>query len=158
MVSANRLGILVGNLGHSQQTFELGKSVNQFVDSNKDVDLCIFCQNILPTIYPINTSIMNLYDIWGYNGVTLASNLEGAKILSKIHGKQRKIFYVYNFEWTHNPHLYYDYMMVAKDLEIITRTPAHDSMFNNCFNRKSLFTLQEFDLGELWNKLNTKST
>ena len=152
-----KLGIIVPDIAHSQLSYELVNSVNAFVDMNSGVDVVLFVENKLPIMYPVNTAVMELQDAWGYDGNVVATTLSTAKVLAGCPGHNRKLFYVYNFEWIFNANAYYDYIKVVPRLEIITRTPDYDKMFTNCFNRKSEFTLPEMNIEELWTKLNTKS-
>ncbi len=154
----NKLGVLVSSLSHSQQSYELVKSVNQFVENNKNVDVCLFTESTSPPLFEINTAVMGLYDVWGYDGTIIATNLSTAKTINNIPGTNRKLFYVYNFEWIHNPYTFYEYIEMCKNLDIINRTPSHAKIFKNNFNKDSIFTLPEFDLEEIWTKLNTKTT
>lgn len=118
----------------------------------------VFTENIQPSPLRVNGATLGIYDAWGYDGTLIATNLSTAKVLNKMPGHNRKLFYVYNFEWIHNPTLFYEYMEVVNNLEVINRTESHAKVFDNNFNKPSVFNLNSMNVGELWTKLNTKTS
>lgn len=93
------VGIILDNLGPNQKAFSAIKQINNDIESGTDVNYTIFYRNMSqPCLHP-DCSVMNINEIWHFNGVLIATDIEGALLLSKVVNESIKIFYVYDLEW-----------------------------------------------------------
>lgn len=133
-----KLGITLNNIGANQLSYYILQQLNSQIFH--DIDTIIF-YSILhkPCLVP-NVGVMHVSEIWGYDGVLIATDLTSAARVLRSPGPTKKYFYIWDLEWRINgPHEYSQLSQIYCNpkLEIITRSESHQSLIKNCWNRDS---------------------
>lgn len=152
----SKFAIVVSNYGQSQLAYDTIGSLNEFLKQGNKVDVTLFYETPAPMRQNPLTAIMNIYEAWGYDGDIITTSISSAFKVSGMPSSQRKYFYTYNPEWVHNATIFEAYYRVAQsDINIIARTKEHAILFENNFNKKPIFTLEQMNVEELWKSLNS---
>jgi len=132
-----KLGFVVNNLGPSQLAYNLLTKANALLSQRYDLDLIVFYeQPARPCVIP-NFSIMPLSETWGYDGPLVATDLSSAATLINLPNPGRKIFYVYDLEWTFEPKRPYRALQAIyghPELTILCRGEDHKGAIEDSWN------------------------
>lgn len=152
----SKLGIIVSNYGQNQLSFDTLNSANEFLRSGHKVDLTLFYEMPVPLKQAPLTALMNIYEAWGYDGVLIATSISSAFKVLGMPVANKRYFYIYNPEWIHNHTIYEAYYSLAKsDIEFIARTKEHAALIKNNFNKEPKFILEQMNVEDLWQALNS---
>jgi len=152
----SKFAIVVNNYGQNQLAYDTIGSLNEFLKKDNKVDVTLFYETPAPMRQNPLTAMMNIYEAWGYDGDMVMTSISSAFKVSGMPGSNQKYFYAYNPEWIHNSTIFEAYYRVAQsDIHFITRTKEHAKLFENNFNKKPIFTLEQMNVEELWKSLNS---
>ena len=149
-----KLGFAVNSLAPSQLSYYLVREVNRYLGESKNanVDVVIFRQDIdVPRQMPI-CATMSISEIWGFNGILISTSVGTALKAISAPGPARKIFYPYQLEWIRPQQTHYSTFVKAytsETMDIVTRNQDHANIIANCFNRKSIGHVEDFNIKEL---------
>ena len=142
-----KIGVIANNLAVSQLSECLVESFNYISESGLDVDTIAFYKKhpVLGTV-PL-FSCMEQTEIWGYEGVVIATCLDSAERLIKITGPTKKFFYVWDLEWTRKSGQRYSKLKSiyqSPDIELIARSEHHADLISKYW-KKPVAIMKDFD-------------
>ena len=143
-------GILVQNLGPSQLSYHVIKSANAYVNEGRGDAVC-FYRDLRRACLTPQIATMHIADCWGYEGALIATDRDTANLLRHVPSPQRRVFFVYDPEWTRPPFFPYEVNRAIygdPSLEIVVRGLDHARLLRDAFNRE-VKVVGEFDLGEI---------
>jgi hypothetical protein len=102
--------------------------------------------------FATNQIACDLNELWGFHYPVVATSLNTAGDLIKNPSPTKKFFYVYDLEWIVFEQK--DFLKLAEiyrhpELEIICRSESHRQIFENCWNRKVNYIINNFDIEKL---------
>ena len=142
-----RIGVMADELGASQLSECLLESFNSICESDVDADTIVFYKKhpILRAV-PL-FSCMEQTEVWGYEGVVVATCLSSAETLLQITGPTKKFFYVWDLEWTRKAGQKYSKLKSVYDnpnIHLIARSEHHAKIIEACW-KKPLAIIKDFD-------------
>jgi hypothetical protein len=149
---SNKFGILVKDLSASQLVYTLVRSVNELVQTHKDLDIIIFYENyVLPCMMP-QVVTMQLFEAWGFNAPIIATDLSTVSKLINFPGSATKFFYVYDLEWIrYKNKSFHDFVNVYSHpyIDVIARSQSHAKIIEDCWNIKVQHIMDDFENNKL---------
>lgn len=139
------IGVILDHLSVSQLNLEFLSGLNKIAEENDNV--CVFNKNISPSIIPLKFGVFGLnlmHDV--EDGVIIATDLDSAAILINSQTTARKIFYVWDLEWLHNPtkNNFLENVEIYRNIELFTRSHSYASAINNyCNVLPEVITIEE---------------
>ena len=151
-----KIGIIHKDWRNSDCAYWALNSTNSIVDKT-NIDITLFYEDLPDFVIPPATGSMNFHDIWGFDGLTIATNLDQANALSKVVGNHPKIFYVWDLEFLKDGKrnfLYNVNIYRNPRLKLVTRSEDHAKCLSNYCNRKVDSIIENFDLFKFWETYN----
>lgn len=147
-----KIGIIHRDWGPCDCAF-YGISYGNKIVSQTNIDLIYFYENLPQFVIPPISGSMNIQDIWGFDGLTIATNLDSAFALSKVIGNHPKVFYVYDLEFLRPQNrnfLYNTSIYRNPNLKLVCRSDEHAKCLSNYSNRTDISIIDDFNLFEFW--------
>lgn len=148
-----RLGIAVSDLGPSQLNYFLVRNVNQLLAKDPTADVTVFFENQVANPLPANFALMPMYEMWGFNGVAIATTFNTARKLQSFPAPSHRLFYVWDVEWTrHSDRRTYDENRVVYGdygLSLLARSESHAKLISECWNRPVEAVIENLDIVKL---------
>ena len=132
----NKIGFILDDLSSSQLSYEVISSINNF-DISFDQDFVVFFENSSPMVIEPFFGVMNLQELWGFDGIAIATSVSSCLSLSNTQSPIKKFFYVWDLEWSRNRSSY-DHGIQAflkEDIGLIARSEDHAKAIKNYCNR-----------------------
>lgn len=140
-----KFGIMVNSLDLSQKCFYLVKHLNNIVDVDCQFSPIVFYQEYAKGIDVNRFGMLLSKEVWGYDGVVLATNLETAQILINCPCPVKKLFYVWDMDWLYNTYSYQHLKDIYQsDLTLIARNKYHATVIEKCW-AKPRYLMDNFD-------------
>ena len=132
----NKIGFIVDDLSSSQLTYEVISSINSF-DTSFDQDFVVFFENSSPIVIEPFFGVMNLQELWGFDGIAIATSVSSCLSLSNTQSPIKKFFYVWDLEWSRNRSSYDQGIQafLKEDINLIARSEDHAKAIKNYCNR-----------------------
>jgi hypothetical protein len=97
-----KIGILFDDLTMSQKTWLAIEQCHKELQYGNNFDPVLFIKNMsIPCVRP-RFGTLFIHEMWHFDGVLVATDLESAEQLTKVVSKAKKIFYVWDLEWIRN--------------------------------------------------------
>lgn len=138
MLNTSNVGIILDNLGPNQKAFSAIKQINNDIDEGSQTNYTLFYRNMAQPCLHANCSVMNVNEIWHFNGFLIATDIESAILLSKVVNESKKVFYVFDLEWLRRGKNNFFYNMQAfrsPDMKLIVRSSDYIYPVENYTNR-----------------------
>lgn len=147
------MGLVVSHVGHNQLASYLLYGGNEFYrNANVGDDLIVFYQNLAkPQTLPV-FPLMNISELYSYDGVGVATSLETATKLLHAPGPSSRYFYLWDLEWLHGEPQPFDTLLSIYSnprLQFIARNSQHAAEFTRCWNRPVKAVIANCDLKAL---------
>ena len=132
----NKIGFIVDDLSSSQLSYEVISSINSF-DTSFDQDFVVFFENSSPMVIEPFFGVMNLQELWGFDGIAIATSVSSCLSLSNTQSPIKKFFYVWDLEWSRNRSSYDQGIQafLKEDIDLIARSEDHAKAIKNYCNR-----------------------
>jgi len=154
-----KLGFTVSDLSASQLAFYLIKNANDFIEQeNVNTDIIIFYENAAPPCIPLFCTSMHVSELWGFYEPVISTDLKTSQILLNCPSQSIKVFYVWDLEWIRMREKSYDLLKrfyKNNKLNLIARSLDHKKIIEDCWNTETIGTVENFNMRELWNCLQT---
>ena len=161
-----KLGFLVDNLGASQLGYYISRNVGDYLENNPQDSITCYYENFEVKCAQTNFATMNIIEGWDQNGTMIATSEQTAKKLLNFVGTNEKFFYVWDLG------LFYELVAGRKylktfdmqniffeeDLTLICRNNLHAQLIENNFNRKVIYTVDNFDIDKIMEIVNHERT
>ena len=132
----NKIGFIVDDLSSSQLSYEVISSINSF-DTSFDQDFVVFFENSSPMVIEPFFGVMNLQELWGFDGIAIATSVSSCLSLSNTQSPIKKFFYVWDLQWSRNRSSYDQGIQafLKEDIDLIARSEDHAKAIKNYCNR-----------------------
>ena len=140
-----KLGIIHDHWGPSDLAFLAIHSANRLVE-NPSLDVILFYKDIPNPCVTPKCALMNICDIWGFDGLTIATDIDSALALSKVPGYHKKVFYVWDLEWLRNKDFLYNVRAYRSGLNLVCKSEEHKLELSKYCNRTDIDVIEDFDL------------
>ena len=79
--------------------------------------------------------VMNLQELWGFDGIAIATSVSSCLSLSNTQSPIKKFFYVWDLEWSRNRSSYDQGIQafLKEDINLIARSEDHAKAIKNYF-------------------------
>lgn len=147
-----RFGVMLNSLGHNQLNFYLAKQINDRTRKQGDINCNLFYQDLKPIAFPPMTPVFQSIEVNGFEAPVVATSLQTAFKLINAFGPTKKYFYLFNLEWIVPQQLNYEQLAniyCNPEIELIVRNHDHKVIVENCWNRKPIGILDDFNLEQL---------
>lgn len=128
--TVKKLGFVVPHLTVNQLSYQLISSANRVLLARDDLDVILFWVNDgLKIVKPL-FSTMCIFESYGYDGITIATNLSTASRILDYPGPNRNklYYYVYDLDWLRIPQRQYESLAsiyMNPKINLIARSKSH---------------------------------
>tara|TARA_Y100000310_G_C20309297_1_gene635484 strand:+ start:84 stop:575 length:492 start_codon:yes stop_codon:yes gene_type:complete len=153
-----KIGFVVKNLSASQLAYFLCDNLNNCCKNSYKNDYVVFTQNKSQKMKPNNFALLNSSELWGFDGVLIATCVSTAMEVVKSVNPAKKYFYVWDLEWCRS-HLMglqqrRDYITTVQafshpSMNLIARSPSHAAAIKNYCNKEVCGIVDDFNITEL---------
>jgi len=147
-----KFGIIVNHLGPCQVSYQLIKTINEYLEKHDDVDSVLFYHNLTPTVAKPNFAVANLFEAYAYNGRLISTDLNNASRSLDYIGTKQKYFYPIDLEWTKLQNRQYEQLSQIycnEKLPIIARSENFKQIFEKTWGSKVIGVVENFNFGQL---------
>lgn len=144
------IGVILPFVGPSQMAFYAIHNLNNISYNTHDVDCIIFTENLDKGCVPSLHSIMDVSQIWNFNGLLISTNIDNTMMNIKSTNAAKKIFYIWDLEWLRNKKNFTENMKVYRNeqINLVTRSEDYaDAVHNYCGIRPRV--IENFNLMEM---------
>lgn len=144
-----KIGIIHDNYASSDSAF-LGISYANKLVELTDIEPYLFYKNLPNPVIPPACSMMNVFDVWGFDGLTIALDLDSADALIKCVGPTRKVLYAWDLEWLRpNKKDFLQNVRIYRGIEkLVCRSDEHRNALSKYCNRDDIEVIEDFNLFE----------
>lgn len=149
MTDLIKLGFLVPHLGQSHLASLLINNINQMIHKYSNVDIVVFCENIVQPCQSAHFSVMNIVDAWNYNGNLITTSLSAARKSLRFPNLTKKFFYASSGEWIDNLHLGYEFLAEIYQnptINLIAYNNDDAKVIENVWNRSTTSVVEDFNI------------
>lgn len=152
-----QVGIIVPYLAPAQLSFLAVGQCNRAVRNGHEP--IIFFENVSPMNVPTDFSMMNISEIWSFEGVMVATTLSSANLLRKAPNPSFKIFYVWDLEWLRGQMDFEKNVEIYRDenIKLVARSRSHAEAIEKYCNRKVDFVTSNLDVERMMEKFECNS-
>lgn len=148
-----KVGIFLNDLGNSQIASQAVFGINNYLANSDDVGFILFfLDNVAPSALPMCPT-MAASEIFGFDGTVIATSMETASRLASLSGPTRKLYYVVDLPWIRPtgvvPYSPIRDIFTNKEVELVARSESHCRIIENCFNRRPIATVEDFNVNRL---------
>jgi hypothetical protein len=144
-----KLNFLVEDIGAGQLGYFLTTNINKLHDERPEVDAIVFYNNLHRHCATPKFAIMQMIEIWGHEGPTIATSLGTAYKLLTCPGIGPLFYYVWDLEWLRGqPKIYSTAAnIICNDkLILLARSESHKLALENGFNVKVKAIIEDFNM------------
>lgn len=130
------IGLILPNLSASQLAFEFINQANKVSFEGK-YECILFPMSITTQCIKPLVAVMNMSEIYNFNGILIATNLYSASHIANLKNNSRKLFYIWDLEWLRGKLNFIENIQIYANpkLELICRSEDHAKIINNYCNR-----------------------
>jgi hypothetical protein len=146
----NKLGVIVDQLVVNQSNHFLIKNLN-WLSQNKNIDCCIFYNELNNMVLPITFGCFHINEIYDYHGIVISTTLTSTKRLLSCPGPTKKYFYIWTLDWMKLPKFDFDHiseMYLSDEVDLIVRSNRYSNVLEHCF-KKPKFIIDNWNAVQL---------
>ena len=146
-----KIGVVVNDFSCSQLSFYAVRNINQACDNSPKHDYIGFFENLANNVIEPSFCLMNISEIWGFDGVLVATSASTTLTLIKSVTQSEKYFYVWDLEWLRDPDNYHTLLTIYRhpDINLIARSETHAKAIENFCNKRVVGVMEDFNLSDL---------
>jgi hypothetical protein len=148
-----KLGISLSTVTTSQLMTCIINFVNKCIQADRYIDVAIFYDTIInPSLLPA-CGLLSQKDMWGFDGIVIATDLNTAQKLIASPCPKARYFYVWDLEWTKMPQFIHKSLMDIyqnNQLPLIARSNYHYDILCNLWQKPS-YKIANFDFDSIVN-------
>lgn len=145
------LAVLANNASKSQLSYDVITQLNLALQTHPLSPLLFYEDVSLPYVRPA-FSIMGISELWGFEGIGIATDLSTCAKLNSVPGNVQKYFYVWDLEWLNRPRLAFNYNElydIYNYMPLIARSKIHADILVNNWSAKVIGIMPEFNFNSL---------
>jgi len=139
------LGIVVNNLGNSDQSLEVINLINYINEKDNKVSPCIFFQNNIPNIVDPNCLTMNISGLSNFKGKVVAFGLDSAQIVNENNSPTENWLFLWDLPWLYTVMSYEICQRMLSNFKILVRSESHKNNVENYTGRKDIQVIDTLD-------------
>ena len=145
------IGVMIKDFSCSQLSFYAVRNINNRSNKSAEHSYVGFFENLSSNVMEPAFCIMNMSEIWGFDGVIVATSASTALTLLKSVGQCKKYLYVWDLEWLRDPDNYHALLKIYRhpNIELIARSESHAKAIKNFCNREVAGIMDDFNLSGL---------
>jgi len=151
-----KIGLILPDLSSSQLTFLAVEQLNRILHQSGAIDGVIFVENISKPAIPPACAIMDLSEIWNFDGLLISTTLDNTNIMIKSVIPAQKVFYVWDMEWLRGTRKndFKRNVDILRDptIKLVVRSESHAKCLANYANREADLIVDNFDIGRVINE------
>lgn len=132
------IGIIINRTSMNQLAYESIYTINKEILTGSEYDYRIFFENLDATCISPMCSVMNISEMYAYDGLIISTTLENSKMSLKTIGDIHRAFLIWDLEFIRNEKNFLDNIRVYRDprLFLIARSEDAAKAVENYCNRK----------------------
>lgn len=148
-----KIATLMQDMGMSQNAFFMIKTLNKLAISNKASPVSFYTNLSSLAVKPY-FAVMNAYYYQSFfNGITVAADLESAKIVASSSNRNENYLYLFDLPWLSQNMNYVETIELMKKFKIIARSESHAQNIKNYSGQDSLI-IQDWNYDDLLRLIN----
>jgi len=154
-----KIGVILSHAGASQSAYCTIRNFNLMLQKQCNIAPIIFYENLSRPCLNTSFSVMSISEIFGFDGICIATSISSASRLLKTTGKLKKYLYLWDTEWlrvpAQQPFSFSEIYNIYSNpkLTIIPRCENHKVLMESLFNIKTTDVVEDFDLKQLFKVL-----
>lgn len=149
----NKVSFMVHSLDPSQLTYTLVRNINnEYSANNHATDYMIFYNLLSRYSMKPKCAIMSMAEVYGQEGMVIATTAELGLKLTKIAGPTQRLLYLWDLDWIRGKNRNYElyaHVYQHPSLKLICRSQAHATLLKNAFNVSPIGIVPDFNLSLL---------
>ena len=132
-----QLGLILPHLGASQLSYLAIHHANHMNRQGNPVIL--FYEDLVEPCIPLISPCMNVNEIWGFDGLLIATSIDSCLAMINAPNPSKKVFYVWDLEWLRGK-TDFEYNNRAyrhEKVELVCRSESHADILENYSNRRA---------------------
>ena len=127
------IGVIMNDFSCSQLSFYAVRNMNKRSNKSAEHSYVGFFENLSSNVMEPAFCIMNMSEIWGFDGAIIATSASTALTLIKSVGQCKKYFYVWDLEWLRDPDNYHTFLNIYRNpnIKLIARSETHAKAIKN---------------------------
>jgi hypothetical protein len=140
------IGFVVNNVGNSDMSYDLIKTINRLGDDSNAYSPCIFFSTYVPPVMNPMCLSMNISGLSSFTGIAVATSLETADILYRNSSNTKNYLYLWDLQWLYNAVNYEMCVTILDSFEkIFVRSESHQKIVNNYINKNNISIAKNMD-------------
>lgn len=146
-----KIGIILPSLTTSQQSYLTISRINEMALNQPGYDYIIFSQTIDQPCMKPACAIMNIGEIWSFDGLLISTTLYNTQMSASAVNNAKKVFYVWDLEWLRQSKDYIEnlYTYRNENINLVCRSQEHSDMVKNYSNRRPDAIIEDFNLRKI---------
>lgn len=144
----NKIGIILNNIGNNQQAYTCINKVNELF-TKPEYDCTIFFEDVSQRIINPMCGIMNISDIWKFNGTVIYTRIDHHDLVSNLFLKKNSVLYLYDIEWKESVDYEKNYRALTQAEKLICRSGYHSKAIEKYCGRTPDAINLDFDLEKM---------
>lgn len=152
-----KFAVALNDFQASQLSVLVIKNINEWMKKNYLCDIIGFYNNCTNFVIEPNFCCMPSSELWGYDGIVIATDFNSAEIVLRSPSISRKYFYIWDLEWfrlKEKDFLRLSNVYKNQELEVITRNQEYAQVIEKVWGRKVKFKNEYFDINYLMRIIN----
>lgn len=141
------IGLVVNNLGNSEQSYEVIQLANKISETSNSLVPSIFFQNIMSNILEPSCLCMNITGISNFKGKVVAFGLDSASVIVNNNTNTENWLVLWDIPWLYAVINYPNCIEILKRFKIIVRSQSHKDIVENYTGRNDIQVFE--DMNEL---------
>jgi hypothetical protein len=152
-------GIIVPTLDMNQLAYETISIINREIASGSKDDYRIFFEELVPRCIDPACAVMNITEIFSYDGILISTTLDNTKLSLKTLGNIKRYFYVWDLEFLRNRKDYIDNIQIYRNpnIELIARSNDCAKAIKNYCGRTPSMIMPNFSFQEIKKHMETNN-
>jgi hypothetical protein len=127
------IGIIIPSLDMNQLAYEVISTINRTIAAGDKNDYRIFFEELVPKCIDPICSVMNITEIFSYDGILISTTLDNTKLALKALGNVDRYFYIWDLEFLRNRKDYLNNISVYRNpkTKIIARSNDQATAIKN---------------------------
>lgn len=154
------IGIILPDLSIGQLAFETITQINNEIASGSKHDYRIFFENISAQCVQPMCGVMNISEIWSFNGLLISTTFDNTIYSLKLKSNVQRAFYLWDLEWLRGNKNYLHNLSILLNprLSLITKNKETAKELERYSNRQANFISSTLNLTNLADKIYEKQS
>jgi hypothetical protein len=139
------IGFVVKNLGNSEMSHDLIKTIGKISDESNRITPYIFFQDLIPSVMTPYCMTMNSTGLSSFTGDVVAIDIESAMVLYNNISNTDNWIYFYNIHWLNAVVNFELCSKVLENFKIVARSESHKKIIRNFTGRDDIYIAKDMN-------------